>query len=184
MAADWGLNPEAVGAIGSAASAFLAAVAAFVAVWAGVIQPKRMQLELQRRQLQMLGPRLKGELSAIQAQLSFFQTVWLDTTADPRSGYATIATTLHCPALSESLAAGTLFPEPETRLMTKIQEDAGLLASLLLTESKLNASIPGMRQIYVVRIDQLLVAVTELLTALDALSVVKRESLIPQRPTS
>ncbi|WP_139032121.1 hypothetical protein [Comamonas thiooxydans] len=176
MAAEWGWNPEAVGAIGTAASALLAAG---VAVWVGVVAPKKMSHEVQRRQLLMIGPRLRGELSAMQFRLGLFLATWKPEGDYPRSGYADIATALQCPVLSESLASGTLFPEAETRLMTKVQEESQLLASLLLTESKLKSSIPGSMLNYEKRVKELMRVVTELLEVLNALAGIKRESFIP-----
>ncbi len=184
MAAEWGWNPEAVGAIGSAVGALLAAVAAFIAVLAGVIQPRKMQHDLQRRQLLMLGPRLRGELSAMQFQLGWFRSRWPGKEDYPRAGYASMASALNCPALTEILASGTLFPEAETRMMTRVQEDSHLLASMMLTESKLFATLPGPRQMYEDRLEQLLIAVTELLESLNSLAGIKRESFIPQPPSS
>lgn len=173
MAAEWGLNPEVVGAIGSAVSALLAAVAAGVAVWGGVVVPKRMQLQLQRQQLLMIGPKLRGELSAIQFRLGLYLGTWTEDTYS-RSEYADIAAALQCPSLSESLASGIVFPEAETHLMVKVQEDSQLLASLLLTESKLQASMPGARQRYRVHVEELLRTVTQLLETLHTLTGANR----------
>ena len=178
MAAEWGWNPEAVGAIGSAAGALLAAVAACIAVWAGVIQPRKMQHEQQRRQLLMIGPRLRGELSAMQFQIGLQQFRFSDGD-HPRSVFADVAAALQCPVLSESLASGVIFPEDETRLMAKVQEDSQRLASLLLFESTLPSSMLGALPRYKTELDDLAGVVSELEGKLSALAGIKRESFIP-----
>nr|WP_279088433.1 hypothetical protein [Comamonas thiooxydans] len=178
MAAEWGWNPEAVGAIGSAAGALLAAVAACIAVWAGVIQPQKMQHELQRRQLLMLGPRLRGELSAMHFQIGLQQFRYIDG-KHPRSVFADVATVLQCPVLSESLASGVVFPEEETRLMAKVQEDSQRLASLLLFESTLPSSMPGALPRYKKELNDLASVIADLEGKLSSLAGIQRQSFIP-----